>query len=102
MAKDEPQSYGSQADWVKGTTGQEVNRQKGHPHPDSAHGDFYESRRDSEDSAPHQGGEVSPVQLAENSGPGGLAGPTDEPQSGVTDQTAGARRGSWFRDRDYR
>jgi len=60
----EPQSYGSQEDWVTGKTGQEVNRQKGNPN--SQHGDFYESRHDGERSGEHQGGKVSPVQKNEN------------------------------------
>jgi hypothetical protein len=100
MAKDEPQSYGSQADWVSGKTGQEVNRQKGNPN--SQHGDFYESRRDGEESAPHQGGHVSDVQMSENAQPETAPSAQHEPTSKVTDQKAGAKRGGFFRDRDYK
>ncbi|HUP46117.1 MAG TPA: hypothetical protein VM779_11460 [Thermoanaerobaculia bacterium] len=63
MAK-EPQSYGSQKDWVEGDVGGTVNRQKGKPDPQ--HGDFYESRRDAEESGPDQGGHVSDEQMEEN------------------------------------
>ena len=51
----EPQSYGSEKDWLTGNTSQEVNRQKGHPN--SQRGDFF-----TED----QGGKVSPKQSEEN------------------------------------
>ena len=88
MAK-EPQSYGSQSDWVESDVGQTVNRQKGNPN--SQHGDFYESRRDSEESGEHQGGEISETQLEEN----------DQPIAKVTDQHSGAKRGGFFKDRDY-
>lgn len=40
----EPQSYGSQQDWLTGKTGQEVNRQKGQPN--SQRGDFNAERSD--------------------------------------------------------
>lgn len=100
MAKDEPQSYGSQADWVTGKTGQEVNRQKGNAN--SQHGDFYESRRDAEESAPHQGGEVSDVQLSESASPEITPLAEYESTRKVTDQKAGAKRGGYFRDRDYK
>ena len=59
-----------------------MNRQKDQPSPQ--HGDFYESRRDSEETHEHQGGKVSPAQIEENAQPGG------------------AKRLSYFRDRDYK
>ncbi|HEU4521625.1 MAG TPA: hypothetical protein VFT12_06460 [Thermoanaerobaculia bacterium] len=100
MAKDEPQSYGSQADWVKGNVGETVNRQKGKPN--SQHGDFYESRHDSEESDDDQGGQISDVQLAENVEPAGRGSTGDEqPARKVTDETSGAKRGGFFKDRDY-
>ena len=100
MAKDEPQSYGSQADWVKGTVGGTVNQQK--RAPNSQHGDFYESRRDSEGSAPDQGGKVSDEQLAENGQASGRAAADDtQPIPKVTEQVGGAKRGGFFKDRDY-
>ena len=101
MAKEkEPQSYGSQADWVTGNVGGTVNKQKGSPSPQ--HDDFYESRRDSETSKTDQGGQVSDEQLAENanlSGRGRESG--EQPVTKVTDQATGAKRGGFFKDRDY-
>ena len=40
--KNEPQSYGSQSEWVRGDVGQDVNRLEGNPN--SQKSDFYESR----------------------------------------------------------
>jgi hypothetical protein len=100
MAKDEPQSYGSGKDWLTGNTAQDVNRQKGNPN--SQHGDFYQSRRDSEGSAEDQGGQISDEQLAENVEAQGNATPEDQPITKVTDQAGGAKRGGFFKDRDYK
>lgn len=100
MARHEPQSYGSQGEWVEGEVGQEVNRLKGSPN--SQHGDFYEPRRESEESGDHQGGDVSPAQLAENAEPVGPATEVSQPQARVSTQPQGAKRGSFFRDRDYK
>ena len=101
MPKDtkEPQSYGSEKDWVTGRTGQEVNDQDAAPAPE--HREFYDERREAEESRGVQGGLTSPVQLAENVQPGGR--PTDErsPISGVTTTPGGAKRGGYFRKRDY-
>lgn len=98
----EPQSYGSQSEWVTGDVGQEVNRLKGHPN--SQHGDFYESRHDSERSSPDQGGKVSPEQLDEQGAPPAEACEIDGevPPRNVTLAEGGAKRGSWFKNRDYR
>jgi hypothetical protein len=97
----EPQSYGSGGDWVTGNVGEEVNRLKGGP--SSQHGDFYDSRRESETNAPEQGGKVSPEQIEENAQPGtahDVAGKT--PVHKVTGADSGAKRGGFFRDRDYK
>lgn len=98
----EPQSYGSQKDWVTGNVGETVNRQK--DNPDAQHSDFYDSRRDSETSDSHddQGGKVSDEQLAENPQFAGRGRESDEqPVVKVTDQATGAKRGGFFKDRDY-
>ena len=88
--KKEPQSYGSQGEWVRGSTGQKVNDQKSAP--PAEHADFYDERREAEDSGSAQGGLVSPVQLAENVQPSGPAG----------DETTRTTEGeSYFRKRDY-
>jgi len=96
----EPQSYGSQGEWVTGRTGQEVNRQKGEPA--AGHADFYDGRRDSETSGEHQGGEVSEVQARDNAQ--SEKGSTDDEITAVknvTRQETGAKRSSFFKDRDY-
>ena len=98
----EPQSYGSQKDWVTGNVGETVNRQK--DNPDAQHSDFYDSRRDSETSDSHddQGGKISDEQLAENSQFAGRGRESDQqPVVKVTDQATGAKRGGFFKDRDY-
>ena len=92
----EPQSYGSQGDWVTGRVGEEVNRQ------DSGAG---ENRRDKEHSGPHQGGHVSEEQAGEQA----AAPPEscdvfdsgDEGAKKVTAEPGGARRDSFFKERDY-
>lgn len=97
--KKEPQSYGSQADWVTGRTGQEVQPQPSAPPADQA--EFYDSRRDSEGSAPEQGGRTSEVQSAETSHPASRVDDGDGPIPRVTSEDSGAKRDSYFRKRDY-
>ena len=101
MPKDqrEPQSYGSNADWVTGRTGQQVNEQKSEPAPE--HREFYDERRDSETSHEAQGGKVSDVQLAENAQPGGRPEEEHEPVSKVTAAEGGTKLGGYFKKRDY-
>ena len=96
----ESQSYGSQGDWVTGKTGEQVNRQKSEPAAE--HKDFYEGRRDSESSGEHHGGEVSGVQARDNAR--SEKGATDDEITAVknvTRQETGAKRSSFFKDRDY-
>jgi hypothetical protein len=95
----EPQSYGSGKDWVTGKTGQEVNDQKSEPAPE--HREFYDERRESETTSPHQGGRTSDRQLAESDQAGGRTTGEYAPQSSVTTRETGAKRGSFFRKRDY-
>ena len=101
--KNEPQSYGSQAEWVKGKTSQNVNSSQG---PEaSPQSEFYAPHRDSEENAPEQGGLVSPVQTAESDRPGpGHADITDDDPTvrKVNGEDGGAKRNSFFKDRDYR
>lgn len=101
MSKNEPQSYGSQKEWVTGDTGEKVNDPKAAPSP--KHEAFYDDRRDAESSGDHQGGHVSPVQLEESASP--VAAPADEATAtlpGVMSGAGGARRGGFFKNRDYR
>jgi hypothetical protein len=95
----EPQSYGSEKDWVTGDVSQEVNRQKGKPN--SQHADFYSDRRESETNGPDQGGKVSPRQAAENAQPEGAATEERDPVKKVTDKESGAKTDSFFKRRDY-
>ncbi|MFL6244867.1 MAG: hypothetical protein ACJ74H_02500 [Thermoanaerobaculia bacterium] len=99
----EPQSYGSGEDWVTGETGEEVNPPKSSP--SAEHQEFYKSRHDSDNSAPHQGGHTSGVQLADCAQGG--CDQTDaetadhQPVTKVTSKDGGAKHDSFFRKRDY-
>lgn len=99
----EPQSYGSGEDWVTGETGEEVNDQKSRP--PAEHKQFYDSRHDSDSSAPHQGGHTSDVQLAEcangNCDQGEGETNPKQPATKVTAKDGGAKHDSFFRKRDY-
>ncbi|HEY0142268.1 MAG TPA: hypothetical protein VGF48_15325 [Thermoanaerobaculia bacterium] len=95
----EPQSYGSGSDWVTGKTGEQVNDQKSAP--PAEHSEFYDERRESEESAPDQGGKVS-YQAAEAAAqPTGQATEPHDTVSKVTGRDGGAKRDSYFRKRDY-
>lgn len=100
MPKDqrEPQSYGSDADWVSGRTGQQVNDQKSEPAPE--HREFYDSDREAE-TRPDQGGKVSDVQLADNAQPGGTPEDVHSPGSGVATAEGGTKMNGYFKKRDY-
>ena len=96
----EPQSYGSERDWVTGKTGGKIHDPKATPPPE--HSDFYDDKRESETTAPDQGGKVSDFQLAENQMPEGKArGVAGEPVTKVTSRAGGAKRDSFFKKRDY-
>ena len=81
----EPQSYGSQSEWVRGDVVQEVN-------PNSQPSDL--EKRESDSS-------VSPEQLADNQQASGPAIEEGEPVQKVTAQDSGAKRDSYFKKRDY-
>jgi hypothetical protein len=97
MANKEPQSYGSQGDWVTGDVGEQVNRQKGKPSSQQA--DFYESRHDHDE----QPSTVSPVQAAENEAPpsSDARGGDETPVQKVATAESGAKRDGYFKKRDY-
>ena len=103
MPKDqrEPQSYGSEADWVSGRTGQKVNDQDGTPAPE--HRDFYDDARESERSSSEdaQGGKVSDFQLAENAEAMGEGSEPTAPISKVSTHEGGSKTGGYFKKRDY-
>lgn len=95
----EPQSYGSNADWVTGKTDQTVNPQKSEPAPE--HRQFYDERRESEESHGDQGGNLSPVQLAESDQAGGGEEVESLPGQNVSSDAGGAKMDSYFKKRDY-
>jgi hypothetical protein len=95
----EPQSYGSNEEWVTGKTGGQVNDQKSTP--PAEHRQFYDERRDSDISAPHQGGKTSDVQLAESAEPEGGSNDATDPSTKVNSREGGAKRDSYFKKRDY-
>lgn len=97
MAKNEPQSYGSEKEWVTGETGQTVNRLKGHPN--SQHADFYSSRHDD---SPADGGEVPADSQQQSAAPAGRAVDAHTPVQKVTAKDQGAKRESYWKDRDYK
>jgi len=90
--KKEPQSYGSGEEWVTGDTGQTVNRLKGPPN--SQHSDFYASRHDQQPG-------TTPAEAVEREQPEGPATGAHDPVQKVTDKEGGAKRHSFFKDRDY-
>jgi hypothetical protein len=96
MAKNEPQSYGSEKEWLTGETGQTVNRVKGQP--DSQHADFYASRHDDN---PTQGGDVPEESQQQSAAAAGSAEDAHNPVQKVTAKNQGAKRESYWKDRDY-
>jgi hypothetical protein len=99
--ENEPQSYGSQADWQKGDTGQEVSPLSGHPGSQNA--DFYESRRESETNAPDQGGLSQPewTDHVDVLRPIQTVAEVGDSARKITGDKGGARREGFFRKRDY-
>jgi hypothetical protein len=95
----EPQSYGSNEDWVTGRTDQKVNDTKSAP--TGNHRDFYDERRESETSAPHQGGHTSDAQLAEGAAVPESTSAPEVTQTKINTSEGGAKRDSFFRKRDY-
>lgn len=85
--RNEPQSYGSQKEWLTGETGQNVNRLKGNRNSQRG-GDFYANGSDQT-----QVFEQDPVGKAEEDG--------QEPAHNVDSEESGAKRESYFKKRDY-
>ena len=91
-SKNEPQSYGSQSEWVRGDTGGQIHDQKNEPPPE--HSEFYDSRR-----GPDQGGLPSGVE--KDPGTGGGTEVDEQPVKKVTSLPTGAMTRSYFKKRDY-
>jgi hypothetical protein len=96
----EPQSYGSNEDWVTGKTDQKVNNPKSAP--TEKHLEFYDSKRESETTDPDQGGKTSDVQLADREPEARVeGGQTGDSAAKVNSHEGGAKRDSYFKKRDY-
>lgn len=80
--KNEPQSYGSQQEWVTGKTGQTVNRA-----PEGSTDSDVVAAQPGESDRP---GRAEPIAESE------------QPARKVTTMPAGAKRGGFFKDRDYK
>ena len=91
-SKNEPQSYGSQSEWVRGDTGGEVQDQKSEP--PAEHSDFYQSRR-----GPDRGGLPSGVE--KDAGTTGATEVDEQPTRKITSLPTGAITSSYFKKRDY-
>lgn len=94
----EPQSYGSERDWVTGRTDQTVSEtQPAGPMPD---GPFYESRHDAKRT---DGGSVGEFQLQDGTDPMPPNARAEDVESStswkVTESASG--RHSYWRERDY-
>ncbi len=94
----EPQSYGSEGGWVSGKTGQRPNDPKATP--PAEHREFYENRQEETDSRSHQGGQISSVQLQDQPRVTHYA-PDERSPSPITQKHSGAKRESYFKNRDY-
>lgn len=95
----EPQSYGSQNDWVTGRTGEQPTDPSAPPAEE--HRDFYAEEREGEGNEPHQGGRMSPVTMSENQQRTGRSEGASTPTQAVTARIGGAKRNSFFKRRDY-
>lgn len=95
----EPQSYGSDKDWLTGKTGQTVENT---PDRVSRHDEeFYESRHDSSESAAKEGGQQSPKRddLLNTAAPDEATTEVIDRASTSVSQTT--ERESFFKKRDY-
>lgn len=101
-AGNEPQSYGSSAEWLTGRTGQTV---EGTPQRATRHDEaFYEDRHQpARTDQADAGGKVSEVQLAESDSVPLPARSATATGSATRHADAGAeQRKSYWRDRDYK
>lgn len=98
----EPQSYGSEKDWLTGRTDQEVNETASRTERHDE--EFYEPRHKSEDSPGNIGGTISPQRLHDSADPRAEdtseipVEETNPPR--VSDSLDG--RKSYFKKRDYK
>ena len=94
---DTPQSYGSDKDWLQGTTAQTVENT---PSRTSRHDEpFYDSRHDAEESSATEATAEPGVRSAQGGNPARATGPTTSGGKKVPESNA--TRQSYFRNRDY-
>lgn len=98
----EPQSYGSQEEWLRGRTGQTVNET---PNTARRHDEaFYDDQRDGEQSEAPQGGLTSPIQRREAAAQPGRRDDASVEVTGTPIQKISEmsdERRSYWKDRDY-
>lgn len=85
--RNEPQSYGSQKEWLTGKTGQDVNRLKGNRNSQRG-GDFYANGSDQ-------------TQVFESDPPGKAVEDDGQQSQKVSSESSGAKRDGYFKKRDY-
>ncbi len=85
--RNEPQRYGGQKEWLTGETGQNFNRLKGNRNSQRG-GDFYANGSDQ-------------TKVFESDPIGKAVEDDHEPAQGVTSESSGAKRDSYFKKRDY-
>lgn len=97
----EPQSYGSQQDWVRGETGQSVNdtQNSARRHDE----EFYDDHRETEESRSPRGGLTSPLQREDPLQAAGVDSASAEvvgtPIQKISERSD--ERHSYWKDRDY-
>ncbi len=92
----EPQSYGSEKDWVAGKTAQKVNDSQKKPAPSN---EFYDSVTGSDEAKIADRGSRSPVDRAEDDS---LRADTASKRPATKDASEeSGHRGSYFKERDY-
>lgn len=90
----EPQSYGSESDWLTGKTGQTVDETPGR---ESRHDEeFYESRHEQEGESPAAGGDVTDTERGVSP-----ARTSDSPSTTTRAGDTVEERDSFFKERDY-
>ncbi|HSN68064.1 MAG TPA: hypothetical protein VLV48_02400 [Thermoanaerobaculia bacterium] len=94
---DTPQSYGSDRDWLEGTTAQTVENT---PSRTTRHDEsFYDSRHESTESSATEAPAAPGVQAAQGGNPARATGPATTGGKKVPESNA--TRQSYFRNRDY-
>lgn len=95
----EPQSYGSEADWLSGKTGETVQNT---PNRVSRHDEeFYEDRHQSKESEAPDGGMQTPKRADLKNAPAADQSKTEITGTATTKVSDASDRKSFFKKRDY-